>query len=70
MADHDNDTPISSFDEICHLTIETMRRMDIEELRLLKIQADHEFNRALMAKGCLSFVLSLKEEGFCNKLNS
>ncbi len=52
--------PISAFDEICHLTIETMRKMDMETLLELKDQATLEFNRAKLTKACLETALSVK----------
>lgn len=54
--------PISTFDEICHLTIETMRKMDMETLLQLKKQATREFDRAKLTKGCIDLALSLKAQ--------
>lgn len=54
--------PISTFDEICHITIETMRKMDMETLLHLKKQAAWEFDRAKLAKGCIDLALSLKQQ--------
>lgn len=54
--------PISTFDEICHLTIETMRKMDMETLLQLKKQATREFDRAKLTKGCIELALSLKAQ--------
>ena len=34
-----NDKPISTFDEICRITIDTMRKMELETLLQLKKQA-------------------------------
>ena len=62
MTDHDNNKPISTFDEICHLTIETMRQMDMETLLQLKKQATREFDRAKLTKGCIELALSLKAQ--------
>ncbi len=59
---NDSNTPISTFDEICHLTIETMRRMDMETLLQLKRQAVRELDRAKLTKGCIELALSLKQE--------
>ncbi len=55
-----NDKPISTFDEICHLTIETMRSMDMETLLQLKKQASAELDRAKLTKGCIELALALK----------
>ena len=54
--------PISTFDEICHLTIETMRKMDMETLLQLKKQAVRELDRAKLTKGCIDLALSLKTQ--------
>ncbi len=54
--------PISTFDEICHLTIETMRKMDMQTLWQLKKQAAKELDRAKLTKGCIDLALSLKQE--------
>ncbi|MDB2414136.1 hypothetical protein N9W34_00015 [Rickettsiales bacterium] len=62
MTDHNNNKPISTFDEICHLTIETMRQMDMETLLQLKKQATREFDRAKLTKGCIELALSLKAQ--------
>lgn len=59
---NDSPKPISTFDEICHITIETMRKMDLETLLQLKKQAAKEFDRAKLTKGCIDLALSLKEE--------
>lgn len=59
---NDNPKPISTFDEICHLTIETMRRMDMETLMQLRRQAVREFDRAKLTKGCIELALSLKTQ--------
>ncbi|MDX2073803.1 MAG: hypothetical protein SFX19_05490 [Alphaproteobacteria bacterium] len=50
---NDSKKPISAFDEICSLTIETMRTMDMETLQQLRMQAAHEFDRAGIVRGCL-----------------
>lgn len=62
MNDSQHNKPISTFDEICHLTIETMRRMDMETLMQLKKQATREFDRAKLTKGCIELALSLKAQ--------
>lgn len=54
--------PISTFDEICHLTIETMRKMDMETLLAYKKQATRELDRAKLTKGCIELALSLKQQ--------
>jgi len=54
--------PISTFDEICRLTIDTMRRMDMQTLWQLKKQAAKELDRAKLTKGCIDLALSLKQE--------
>lgn len=58
MTDH---KPISTFDEICHLTIDVMCRMDLETLLQLKKQAASELDRAKMTKGHIDLALSLKQ---------
>lgn len=62
MNDSQHNKPISTFDEICHLTIETMRKMDMETLLQLKKQATREFDRAKLTKGCIDLALSLKAQ--------
>ena len=62
MNDSHENKPISTFDEICHLTIETMRKMDMENLLHLKKQATREFDRAKLTKGCIELALSLKTQ--------
>jgi hypothetical protein len=59
---NDSHKPISTFDEICHLTIETMRKMDMQTLWQLKKQAAKELDRAKLTKGCIELALSLKQE--------
>jgi len=59
---NDSHKPISTFDEICHLTIETMRQMDLETLLQLKKQAAKELDRAKLTKGCIDLALSLKAQ--------
>lgn len=54
--------PISTFDEICHITIETMRKMDMETLLGLKKQTVRELDRAKLTKGCIDLALSLKQQ--------
>ncbi len=60
MTDQYENKPISTFDEICHLTIETMRKMDLETLLQLKKQATRGLDRAKLTKGCIELALSLK----------
>ncbi len=62
MNDSQHNKPISTFDEICHLTIETMRKMDMESLLQLKKQAVRELDRAKLTKGCIDLALSLKTQ--------
>lgn len=62
MTDHFENKPISTFDEICHLTIETMRKMDMETLLAYKKQATRELDRAKLTKGCIELALSLKQQ--------
>ena len=62
MNDSQHNKPISTFDEICHLTIETMRKMDMETLLQLKKQAVRELDRAKLTKGCIDLALSLKTQ--------
>jgi hypothetical protein len=54
--------PLSTFDDICHLTIETMRQMDMETLLRLRKQATRELDRAKLTKGCIEVALSLKQQ--------
>ncbi len=61
MTDHFDNKPISTFDEICHLTIDTMCKMDMENLLQLKKQATRELDRAKMTKGHIDLALSLKQ---------
>jgi hypothetical protein len=56
-----HDKPISTFDEICRLTIDTMRKMELETLLQLKKQSTIEFDRAKLTKGCIELALSLKQ---------
>jgi hypothetical protein len=62
MTDHFDNKPISTFDEICHLTIETMRNLDLETLLQLKRQAVRELDRAKLTKGCIDAALSLRQQ--------
>lgn len=62
MTESDNRKPISSFDEICRVTIETMQKMDMETLLSLKKQAIREYDRAKLTKGCIELALSLKAQ--------
>ena len=59
---NDSQNPISTFDKICNVTIETMRKMDMETLLHLKKQATREFDRAKLTKGCIELALSLKHQ--------
>jgi hypothetical protein len=59
---NDHTKPISTFDEICRLTIDTMRKMELETLLQLKKQAAIELDRAKLTKGCIELALSLKQE--------
>lgn len=59
---NDSYKPISTFDEICHLTIETMRTMEMETLMQLRKQAIRELDRAKLTKACLDAALSLKTQ--------
>jgi hypothetical protein len=59
---NDHSKPISTFDEICRLTIDTMRKMELETLLQLKKQAAIELDRAKLTKGCIELALSLKQE--------
>ena len=59
---NDSLKPISTFDEICRLTIDTMRKMELETLLQLKKQAAIELDRAKLTKGCIELALSLKQE--------
>lgn len=58
---NDSSKPISTFDEICRLTIDTMRKMELETLLQLKKQAAIELDRAKLTKGCIELALSLKQ---------
>lgn len=59
---NDHTKPISTFDEICRLTIDTMRKLELETLLQLKKQAAVELDRAKLTKGCIELALSLKQE--------
>jgi len=59
---NDSSKPISTFDEICHLTIETMRTMEMETLMQLRKQAIRELDRAKLTKACLDAAFSLKTQ--------
>ena len=58
---HDDSKPISAFDEICRVTIETMRRMDMDTLLRLKRQAAAELDRAKFTKGCIDLAITQKK---------
>ena len=59
---NDDSKPISAFDEMCRVTIETMERMDMETLLRLRKQATHELDRAKLIMGCIKTALSLRKE--------
>jgi hypothetical protein len=59
---NDSYKPVSTFDEICHLTIETMRTMEMETIMQLRKQAIRELDRAKLTKACLDAALSLKTQ--------
>ena len=52
--------PISAFDEICRLTEQTMRGMELDELILLHKQATREFHRAALSIRALTTVITEK----------
>ncbi|MFO0110396.1 MAG: hypothetical protein ACK52W_07685 [Alphaproteobacteria bacterium] len=54
--------PISTFDEICRLTIATMYRMDMDTLLRLRKQAIRELERAKLTRSCIESALALKQE--------
>ncbi|MCH2546575.1 MAG: hypothetical protein MK052_03040 [Alphaproteobacteria bacterium] len=62
MNDSHENKPISVFDEICHITIEAMCRMDMEELLYWKKHAVRNLDRAKLAKGQIELALSLKQQ--------
>lgn len=62
MTDSYQTKPISTFDEICRVTIETMVTMDMETLLQFKKQAEREFFRAKITKGQVDLALSLKQQ--------
>ena len=62
MNDSNENRPISIFDEICKITIDTMRKMDMETLYQLQRQAVRELDRAKLTKGCIDLALSLKKQ--------
>ena len=64
---NDSPTPISAFDEICHLTEQTMRRMDLDELRALRKQASRELYRALTTIRALTTVINEKTQAQGNE---
>jgi hypothetical protein len=59
---NDDSKPISTFDEICRLTIATMHRMDMDTLLRLRKQATRELDRAKLTKNCIDTALALKQE--------
>ncbi len=64
---NDSHTPISAFDEICHLTEQTMRRMDLEELIALRKQASHEQQKSLLAIRALTTIINEKTQAQGNE---
>lgn len=60
MNDSTNQKPISAFDEICMLTEQTMRSMNLETLQDLKKQAQRELQRADIAVRSLTTVIREK----------
>jgi hypothetical protein len=59
MEDKMNDSkkPISAFDEICHLTEDTMRSMETETLQGLLKQAERDSQRATIAVKSLQKII-------------
>ena len=64
---NDSSTPISAFDEICHLTEQTMRGMDLDELRALRKQANRELQKSLLAIRALTTIINEKTEALGNE---
>ncbi len=64
---NDSPTPISAFDEICHLTEQTMRRMDLDELRALRKQANRELQKSLTAIRALTTIINEKTQAQGNE---
>ncbi len=61
MTDSYDNKPISTFEEICHLTIKTMCQMDLETLMQLRKQVVRELDRAKLTKGFIDAALSLRQ---------
>ena len=54
---NDQHSPISAFDEICRLTEQVMRGMELDDLILLHKQATREFHRAALSIRALKTVI-------------
>ena len=54
---NDSKQPISAFDEICRLTEQVMRGMELDDLILLHKQATREFHRAALSIRALKTVI-------------
>jgi hypothetical protein len=59
---NDSKQPISAFDEICHLTEQVMRGMELEVLLELRKQANREFHKSLLAIRALTTIINEKLE--------
>jgi hypothetical protein len=59
---NDSKQPISAFDEICHLTEQVMRGMELEILLELRKQANREFHKSLLAIRALTTIINEKLE--------
>ena len=57
---NDQHSPISAFDEICQITQDTMRGMEIEVLHDLLQQASREFHRSSLTIRSLITVITEK----------
>ncbi len=57
---NDHHPPISAFDEICRLTEQTMRGMELDDLIMLHKQATREFHRAALSIRALKTVITEK----------
>ena len=64
---NDSPIPFSAFDEICHLTEQTMRRMDLDELRALRKQASREQQKSLLAIRALTTIINEKTQAQGNE---
>lgn len=56
--------PTSAFDEICHLTEQNMRSMDLDTLHRLRDQAERDLQRATLAVNSLRKIVREKLEDF------